>query len=110
MPKVKHALLGILDACEAIVTYTDGFASGEQLFRSRVHFDAVLMNFVIIGEMVDKIPNAFKNEHPEIDWKAIKGLRNIIAHDYFGVDADEIWQIIKSQISRLRFEVKRIAE
>lgn len=54
-----------------------------------------MMNFVVIGEMVDRISTAYKTAHPDVDWKQIKGLRNIIAHDYFGVDAEELWQVVK---------------
>jgi uncharacterized protein with HEPN domain len=61
-----------------------------------------MMNFIVIGEMVDRISDVFKNEHPEVDWKRIKGLRNIIAHDYFGVDAEELWQIIESYLPSLK--------
>jgi uncharacterized protein with HEPN domain len=49
------------------------------------HFDAVLMNFIVIGEMAGKLSEDFKNIHNEIEWWKIKGLRNIVAHNYFGV-------------------------
>jgi uncharacterized protein with HEPN domain len=67
-----------------------------------------MMNFVVIGEMVDRISEEFKNNHPEVDWKNIKGLRNIIAHDYFGVDAEEIWQIIRNRIPVLKKAVDAV--
>ena len=65
-----------------------------------------MMNFVIIGEMVDKLSQEFKNNHPEIEWLKIKGFRNIVAHDYFGIDAEEVWQIIRDKIPELKFDIE----
>ncbi len=46
--------------------------------------------------------------HPEINWIKIKGFRNIVAHDYFGIDAEEVWQIIKFKIPDLREGIMKI--
>jgi uncharacterized protein with HEPN domain len=108
MLKDRHSLMGILDAIRSIDQYTASFTSAEELYESRVHFDATLMSFVVIGEMVDRISDEFKASHTALDWKNVKGLRNIIAHDYFGVDAEEIWQICKTQIPALRVEVEKV--
>ena len=102
MSKDRHALLGIADAIHAIEQYTAPFASADELYAVRVNFDATMMNFIVIGEMVDRISDAYKTAHPDVDWKQIKGLRNIIAHDYFGVDAEELWQIVKKNIPSLK--------
>jgi uncharacterized protein with HEPN domain len=102
MSKDRHALLGITEAIQAIEQYTAAFSSADELFESKVNFDAVMMNFILIGEMVERISDAFKMSHTEVDWKQIKGLRNIIAHDYFGVDAEEIWQIIRGHLPGLK--------
>ena len=102
MPKDRHALLGIADAIQAVDLYTAPFTSADEFYATRVNFDAAMMNFIVIGEMVDRISDTFKTAHPEVDWKQIKGLRNIIAHDYFGVDAEELWQIIKKYLPSLK--------
>jgi uncharacterized protein with HEPN domain len=70
------------------------------------NFDAAMMNFVVIGEMVDKISDEFKKNNDKIEWIKIKGFRNIVAHDYFGIDAEEVWQIIKNKIPTLKSEIK----
>jgi uncharacterized protein with HEPN domain len=108
MPKDRHALLGIVDAINAIEQYTVSFASADDFHAARVNFDATMMNFIVIGEMVDRISETFKNAHPDVDWKQIKGLRNIIAHDYFGVDAEELWQIIKKQVPSLKTTIEKL--
>jgi uncharacterized protein with HEPN domain len=64
-----------------------------------------MMNFVVIGEMVDKISDEFKKSHSNIEWIKIKGFRNIVAHDYFGIDAEEVWLIIKNKIPNLKIEI-----
>ena len=69
-----------------------------------------MMNFVVIGEMVDKLSNEFKKKHHEIEWTNIKGFRNIVAHDYFGIDAEEVWQIIKNKIPALKTDIKSLLD
>jgi uncharacterized protein with HEPN domain len=64
-----------------------------------------MMNFVVIGEMVDKLSDDFKSKYDSIEWIKIKGFRNIVAHDYFGIDAEEVWQIIKNKIPYLKTEI-----
>ncbi|MGB7567300.1 MAG: HepT-like ribonuclease domain-containing protein [Chitinivibrionales bacterium] len=108
MPKDRHALLGITDAINAIEQYTVSFASADDFYAARINFDAAMMNFIVIGEMVDRISETFKAAHPDIDWKQIKGLRNIIAHDYFGVDAEELWQIIRKQLPALKKNMEKL--
>lgn len=66
------------------------------------------MNFIVIGEMSDRITDEFKRTHTEINWKEIKGLRNIIAHDYFGVDAEELWGIIQAHIPGVIESIRKI--
>ena len=84
----------ILDSAEKIIDFSKPFSNADDLFTDSKSVDAICMNFIVIGEMVDRISDRFKLKYSTIDWKSIKGLRNIIAHDIFGVDAEEIWSII----------------
>ena len=88
--------------------YTSGFGSADDFNNDYRNFDATMMNFVVIGEMVDKLSEGFKKEHSEIDWINIKGFRNLVAHDYFGIDAEEVWQISKDKIPKLKGDIQRI--
>jgi len=99
---------GILDAAEKIERFSSPFSTPDELFADQKSFDAICMNFIVIGEMADRISDQFKTNHNTIDWKNIKGLRNIIAHDYFGVDAEEIWGIIKTNIPPLIKSIRKI--
>jgi uncharacterized protein with HEPN domain len=101
------SLKGILDAAEKIVCFATPFSNPDDFFADRKSFDAVCMNFIVIGEMTDRISEDFKQKNSNIDWKNIKGLRNLIAHDYFGVDAEEIWGILQQHIPALIESIRK---
>jgi uncharacterized protein with HEPN domain len=67
-----------------------------------------MMNFIVIGEMVDRISDVMKTNNPQIGWNRIKGFRNLVAHDYFGIDAEEVWQIIINDLPSLKEEIDKI--
>ena len=106
--KDELSLSGMLEAIEKIEAYTASIQNAEELFKNEMHFDAVLMNFVIIGEMVERLSESFKSEHDTIDWMRIKAFRNIVAHDYFGIDAEEVWQIVGNHIPKLKRDIKSL--
>ncbi len=58
--------------------------------------------------MADRVSKELKASHPEIDWQRVKDFRNLVAHDYLGVDAEEVWQIIKNDLPALEIAVKKI--
>ena len=68
------------------------------------------MNFIVIGEMVVRLSVEFINHHNTIDWFKIKGFRNIVAHDYFGVDAKEVWNIVQLHLPKLKIETQKIVQ
>ena len=104
----RLSLLTILEAIEKITLYSQGFDSCENFYHDSKSFDATMMQFIVIGEMIDKIDETFKKAHPQIEWIKIKNFRNIIAHNYFGIDADEIWEIIHYKIKPLQHEIEKI--
>ncbi len=99
--KDKGNLLAILDSARKIQKYTSQLHSADELFDNEQIFDAVLMNFVVIGEAVGRLSEKTLNEIAYVPWEQIKGFRNIIAHNYFGVDAEEVWQTIRSDVPEL---------
>jgi uncharacterized protein with HEPN domain len=106
--KDQYCLESIIEAIDRIIEYTSGFESADDFNEDYRNFDATMMNFVVIGEMVEKISDDFKKDHNNIEWVKIKGFRNIVAHDYFGIDAEEVWQIIKNRIPTLKSEIKAL--
>jgi len=80
----------------------------EQFSKDEKTIDAVIRNLEIIGEAVRKVPDSVKTTHSDIDWFAIIGMRNIIIHEYFGVDIEEVWKTIKKDIPELESTIKAI--
>lgn len=106
--KDHYCLESIIEAIDRIIEYTSGFDSADKFNFDYRNFDATMMNFVVIGEMADKLSDEFKELHDNIEWNKIKGFRNIVAHDYFGIDAEEVWQIIKNKIPNLKSEIEAL--
>lgn len=63
--------------------------------------DAVIRNFEVIGEAANRLPEAFKESHPAIDWHRIRGFRNRIVHDYMGIDYGIVWDIRENYLPLL---------
>jgi uncharacterized protein with HEPN domain len=108
LTKDQHCLESIIEATDRIIEYTSGIKSADDFNNDYRNFDATIMNFVVIGEMVDKLSDDFKKEHPKMEWIKIKGFRNIVVHDYFGIDAEEVWQIIKNKIPVLKSDIQHL--
>lgn len=106
--KDRNNLLNIMESIEKILIYLTNIDTLEKFNEDVKTVDAVLMNLIVVGESVSKMSNDFKEIYNEIDWKNIKGFRNIAVHDYFGVDIEEVWQILKNHIPRLLEYSKKI--
>ena len=83
-------LENMLDAIRKIEEYTEPFQDADEFFEHQINFDAAMMNFVIICEMVERLSDEFRLRYIQVEWNKVKGLRNIVAHNYFGIDAEEI--------------------
>lgn len=102
-------LLNVQDAILKIKSYAANFSDVDEFYNDTKTFDAVMMNFVVIGEMSNKLSDHFKSATAQkINWLKIIGLRNIIAHNYFGIDAEEVWQIIEDTLIDLERKLKQI--
>lgn len=67
--------------------------------------DAVVRNFEIIGEASKKVPTRIQERYPEIPWRKMYGLRNLIAHEYFGIDYEMLWEIAKFNLPQNRINL-----
>lgn len=103
-------LYHILDSIKAIQEFTSDIHSKEKLVASRKTKDAVLRNFEIIGEAVNKLDSDFIKSHPEIEWEKIISMRNIIIHEYFGVDMDLVWDTIQKDLPNFKKQIENLLE
>lgn len=97
----------ILDSAEKILRYTKGLTFNEFVEDDRT-VDAVARNFEIIGEAANRLSRAFKEQNPQIDWRRIRGFRNRIVHDYFGIDHTIVWRIIETYLPELEIALREI--
>lgn len=97
-------LLTILEAIEKIKIYTSDYTNSLEFYRANTQkdFNATLNLLIAIGEEAKKIDPKIRKNSAEIDWKKIIGLRNIISHDYRGVDRDIVWNIVTTKLEILK--------
>ena len=104
-------LLNMLDAIDKIKQYSISFSSSDDFENNIQAVDASLMNFIVIGEMVEKLSSELKDlSENEIDWHKIKGFRNILAHNYFGINVEKVWQIIHNDLPKLEMQLKELTK
>jgi uncharacterized protein with HEPN domain len=101
-------LLSILETIQKIERFSSDYSTPDEFYKNDRDFDAVMMNFIVIGEVVGKLSDEIKNENPHINWQKIYGLRNIIAHHYFGINVDIVWEILHNDLPSLKKGVNQL--
>ncbi|MBI1824226.1 MAG: DUF86 domain-containing protein [Nitrospirae bacterium] len=108
MPRdYKVSLEDILEASRKIEAYVNGIPQEAFGVDSKT-LDAVIRNLEVIGEAIKKIPEEIRLKHPDVEWKKIASLRDILIHEYFGIDVEIIWDIIKNKLPLLEKQVRKI--
>ncbi|MDI9578349.1 MAG: DUF86 domain-containing protein [Thermoproteota archaeon] len=100
-------LKDILEAIERIESYVKG-CSFEQFAKNTLIIDAVVRNFEIIGEATKHLPLEIKQENPSIRWKDMAGMRDKLAHEYFGVDIDILWKTSVNRLPALKPQIEEL--
>jgi len=99
----------ILESIELIEQYTSGKIKGDFLNVVELQ-DKVVRRLEIIGEAVRNLSKTLKTDYPDIPWKKIAGMRDVLIHEYFGIDLELTWRAIKSDIPKLKRKVLEIKE
>ena len=94
-------LTDIICGIDKIQKYTDGMTYDDLLADDKT-FDAVIHNLQIIGEATKQIPEAVRQKYLQIEWQKIAGLGDIIAHAYFNVNPNIVWNILTTKLKPLR--------
>lgn len=98
-------LADICDSGRAIQSYVQGM-SFEAFSQDRLRNAAVIREFEIIGEAVGKLPDETKSRFPDVAWREIKDFRNLLIHEYFGVDLAIVWNVIQQELPGLLHAVE----
>jgi len=93
-------LRDIAQSCRKVLQFTEGLTQNDLLGDVRT-YDAVVRNLEIIGEAAKHISDELREQLADIEWRKIAGLRDMLAHVYFGIDDDILWDVVKNRIPEL---------
>ena len=97
----------ILESIEAIETYLRGVKK-EVFYKSSEKQDSVVRRIEIIGEAAKNIPEVFRRKHSNIPWKKMAGMRDVMIHEYFGVNYIRVWQTTKQLLPPLKIQIEKL--
>lgn len=97
---IKNCILNIKE-------YTKGYSFNDFVNDNKT-FDAVVRNFTIIGEASNRIDNDIKVKFAFLNWDELRGLRNRIVHEYFGINNEILWEIIENELDELNENLDKI--
>lgn len=100
----------MLEAAEKVERYTEGMTDLEAFTANELVIDAVIRNVQIIGEAARHIPEDAQARYPDVDWVGMRGMRNILVHDYAAVRLDLVWGVIQDRIPDLVARLRAIVQ
>ena len=103
----KLNLGDIVESIDAINGYINNFTEND-FFRDTQAQDAVIRRLEIIGEAVKNLDEEFRQSYPNIPWKSMAGMRDVLTHEYFGIDLHRIWLTIKRDLPVIEEILKKI--
>ena len=99
-------LAHILECADRIEQYIG--QDREAFLRNTMVQDAVIRNFEVIGEAAKRIPEQFRGVHTEIPWRLMAGFRDVLIHDYEGIDLERVWRIAKEDLPAVKTAISQI--
>ena len=106
---IKLYLQDIWESTLAIEEYIQNLAEDE-FYSNRQVQDAIIRRLEIIGEAVKNVDDDFRNKYPQIPWKKIAGMRDIITHEYFGVKLERVWDVVRKDLPHIKQQMLLIME
>lgn len=99
---VKLFIQDVFEAIDKINSYVSGITDGEKLKNDQKTYDAVIRNFAVIGEAVKNIYEEVRKNYPNVEWKEIMAMRNLLIHEYWGINEKVMWNAIKKNLPELK--------
>ena len=99
----------IVESSALIAVYVQGMSYADWV-KDRKTIDAVVRNLQIIGEATNHVPEDVQSRYSNVPWAQLRGMRNILIHEYFGVDTDILWRAVTEDVPRLRKQIKKIID
>lgn len=103
---LKH----IIESIEAIEQYTKDLSSEENFLEDQESQDSVIRRLEIIGEAIKSLPEETKEQATEIAWRKIVAMRNLLIHEYFGIELSLVWRVVHNDLPSLKNEIIALLE
>lgn len=92
-------LFDMAEAAEIALRHVEGLTR-EEFFRSRLHQDAVVRQLIVLGEAAKRVSAELQMDHPEIPWRSMAGFRDVLIHQYRGIEIGRVWGILKGDLPK----------